>query len=168
MTSNLLVPVAVLVTVLPAGFASGTWDGLGTADFLTIVVLSFGISGPIIAAMGLANCILMVIASFPADASIAFENADFSHMDRKVLNGVSLPGPRKGRDRGRRALRRRQDRPVQPDRPVPGRSARQRQGRRPEQLHLRSRRHGVVAARRPAETIRQPYPVRGSAWIVFH
>ncbi|MDO5299439.1 MAG: ABC transporter ATP-binding protein [Clostridia bacterium] len=42
---------AVLVTVLPVGLALNLGGSLSTADFLTVIVLSLGLMGPILAAM---------------------------------------------------------------------------------------------------------------------
>ncbi|CAB1252951.1 ABC transporter ATP-binding protein [Ruminococcaceae bacterium BL-6] len=54
---------SVLVTVLPAGFSLWSRGSLSAADFLTVVVLSLGISGPIMAAMTFVDDLAVVGSS---------------------------------------------------------------------------------------------------------
>ncbi len=51
---------AVLVTVLPAGFFLWRGGGLETADFLTIIILSLGLTGPVISAMSFVDDLAVV------------------------------------------------------------------------------------------------------------
>lgn len=51
---------AVLVTVLPVGFGLWATGNLAIADFLTIIVLSLGLTGPIIAAMSFVDDLAVV------------------------------------------------------------------------------------------------------------
>ena len=51
---------AVLVAVLPAGFALWAHGSLEIADFLTIIVLSLGLTGPLIAAMSFVDDLAVV------------------------------------------------------------------------------------------------------------
>ena len=51
---------AVLVTVLPLGFLFWHGESLEAADFLTIIILSLGLTGPIIAAMSFVDDLAVV------------------------------------------------------------------------------------------------------------
>jgi ATP-binding cassette subfamily B protein IrtA len=108
---NAVIP-SVLVTVLPAGFAFWAAGSLSVANFLTIIVLSLGLTGPIMAAMTFVDDLAVIgtnvgeigaILDSPElerpekpvkldRLDIALKDVSFTYGkgDEKVLHGVNL------------------------------------------------------------------------------
>ena len=102
---------ATLLGVLPVGCLLYMNGSLSAEDFLTVIVLSFGVMQPLLIAFSytddLAQARTIVgdaadileqeelkrpasAAQLPADSSIALEGVRFSYRDKEVLHGVSL------------------------------------------------------------------------------
>lgn len=83
---------AVLVTVLPVGF--GLWSGgsLSTVNFLTVIVLSLGLTGPFIAAMSFVDD-LAVVGTNVGEISNILETEELKRPEKKAVlhgNGITL------------------------------------------------------------------------------
>lgn len=74
---------AVLVSVLPAGFAFWAGGSLSAPDFLTIIVLSLGLTGPIMAAMTFVDD-LAVIGTNVGEISDILETAELERPQEPV------------------------------------------------------------------------------------
>lgn len=74
---------AVLVAVLPAGFAFWAGGSLSAPDFLTIIVLSLGLTGPIMAAMTFVDD-LAVIGTNVGEISDILETAELERPQEPV------------------------------------------------------------------------------------
>ncbi|MVB12274.1 putative ABC transporter ATP-binding protein [Caprobacter fermentans] len=74
---------AVLVAVLPAGFAFWAGGSLSAPDFLTIIVLSLGLTGPIMAAMTFVDD-LAVIGTNVGEISGILETAELERPQEPV------------------------------------------------------------------------------------
>lgn len=83
---------AVLVSVLPVGF--GLWSGgsLSTVNFLTVIVLSLGLTGPFIAAMSFVDD-LAVVGTNVGEISNILEAEELKRPEKKAVlhgNGITL------------------------------------------------------------------------------
>lgn len=83
---------AVLVNVLPVGF--GLWSGgsLSTVNFLTVIVLSLGLTGPFIAAMSFVDD-LAVVGTNVGEISNILETEELKRPEKKAVlhgNGITL------------------------------------------------------------------------------
>ena len=102
---------ATLLGVLPVGCLLYMNGSLSAEDFLTVIVLSFGVMQPLLTAFSYTDDLAQVrtivgdaadilgqeelkrpasAAQLPADSSIALEEVRFSYRDKEVLHGVSL------------------------------------------------------------------------------
>ena len=102
---------ATLLGVLPVGCLLYMNGSLSVEDFLTVIVLSFGVMQPLLTAFSYTDDLAQVrtivgdaadileqeelkrpasAAQLPADSSIALEGVRFSYRDKEVLHGVSL------------------------------------------------------------------------------
>ena len=102
---------ATLLGVLPVGCLLYMNGSLSAEDFLTVIVLSFGVMQPLLTAFSYTDDLAQVrtivgdaadileqeelkrpasAAQLPADSSIALEGVRFSYRDKEVLHGVSL------------------------------------------------------------------------------
>ena len=102
---------ATLLGVLPVGCLLYMHGSLSAEDFLTVIVLSFGVMQPLLIAFSYTDDLAQVrtivgdaadileqeelkrpasAAQLPADSSIALEGVRFSYRDKEVLHGVSL------------------------------------------------------------------------------
>ncbi len=102
---------ATLLGVLPVGCLLYMNGSLSAEDFLTVIVLSFGVMQPLLTAFSYTDDLAQVrtivgdaadileqeelkrpasAAQWPADSSIALEGVRFSYRDKEVLHGVSL------------------------------------------------------------------------------
>ncbi|MCB6992826.1 ABC transporter ATP-binding protein/permease [bacterium 210820-DFI.6.37] len=74
---------SVLISVLPVGFALWAFESLSLPDFLTIIVLSLGLTGPIIAAMSFVDD-LAVVGSNVAEISAILDAPELIRPDTPV------------------------------------------------------------------------------------
>ena len=102
---------ATLLGVLPVGCLLYMNGSLSAEDFLTVIVLSFGVMQPLLTAFSYTDDLAQVrtivgdaadileqeelkrpasAAQLPADSSIALEGVRFSYRDKEVLHGASL------------------------------------------------------------------------------
>lgn len=102
---------ATLLGVLPVGCLLYMNGSLSVEDFLTVIVLSFGVMQPLLTAFSYTDDLAQVrtivgeaadileqedlkrpasAAQLPADSSIALEGVRFSYRDKEVMHGVSL------------------------------------------------------------------------------
>lgn len=81
---------AVLIAVLPAGFAFWAGGTLSAANFLTIIVLSLGLTGPIMAAMTFVDD-LAVVSSNVGEISAILESPELERPQTPVkLNTLDI------------------------------------------------------------------------------
>jgi ATP-binding cassette subfamily B protein len=86
---NAIVP-AVLVTILPAGYGFWSSGSLEMDTFLTIIILSLGLTGPIVAAMTFVDD-LAVVGTNVGEISGILESEELNRPEKKVtLNNTKI------------------------------------------------------------------------------
>jgi ATP-binding cassette subfamily B protein len=86
---NAIVP-AVLVTILPAGYGFWSSGSLEMDTFLTVIILSLGLTGPIVAAMTFVDD-LAVVGTNVGEISGILDSEELNRPDKKVsLNNTKI------------------------------------------------------------------------------